>query len=184
MSGVDDRPRRLLLNVDDIGIRPGAVEAAVGTMVEFRAQIELVLDRVRPTHLDWHVLLDGGREDIFDLTLTLADEYRLGIRAWSGRSRSMLVAAGRPVQDHPFLDSFAISLEDRERHLLAQLRALLPGTTEWALHPASAASYDRGAEVRLSDYRFLMSDKTRQVIDEENVLVVGSDTGSREQHGS
>jgi hypothetical protein len=29
-----------------------------------------------PTHLDWHALADGGRDDIFDL-LALAEEYQL-----------------------------------------------------------------------------------------------------------
>jgi chitin disaccharide deacetylase len=38
--------------------------------LEFRAQLEAVVDSgLRPTHLDWHCLADGGRDDIFDLTL-------------------------------------------------------------------------------------------------------------------
>src|SRR5687767_14918235 len=37
---------------------------------EFRAQIETVLaGGLSPTHLDWHCLYDGGRPDIFDLTV-------------------------------------------------------------------------------------------------------------------
>src|SRR5690606_3227770 len=48
---------------------------------EYRAQIETVLnDGLRPTHLDWHCLHNGGRPDIFDLTLGLAKEYRLALR--------------------------------------------------------------------------------------------------------
>lgn len=44
--------------------------AALGEVVaEFRAQIGAVLAaQVRPTHLDWHCLADGGRADIFALT--------------------------------------------------------------------------------------------------------------------
>ena len=54
--------------------------------LEFRAQIDAVLDAgLAPTHLDWHCLADGGRDDILDLTVALA-----GNTAWrcgSGSSR-------------------------------------------------------------------------------------------------
>jgi predicted glycoside hydrolase/deacetylase ChbG (UPF0249 family) len=50
---------------------------------EFRAQIEAVLAAgLSPTHLDWHCLADGGREEIFDLTVALAGEYGLAARVW------------------------------------------------------------------------------------------------------
>lgn len=89
---------------------------------EFRAQIEVVLDAgLHPTHLDWHCLADGGREDIFDLTLSLANEYELGIRAWTERARRRLRATGRTAQDQPFLDSFSIPIPDKERHLLERI---------------------------------------------------------------
>jgi chitin disaccharide deacetylase len=40
---------------------------------EFRAQIEAVLAAgLSPTHLDWHCLYNGGRADIFELTVKLA----------------------------------------------------------------------------------------------------------------
>src|SRR5690242_3940252 len=46
--------------------------------VEFRAQIEAVLAAsLTPTHLDWHCLNNGGRADIFALTVTLEKEYGL-----------------------------------------------------------------------------------------------------------
>jgi predicted glycoside hydrolase/deacetylase ChbG (UPF0249 family) len=38
--------------------------------LELRSQIETVLATgLTPTHLDWHALADGGRDDIFDLGL-------------------------------------------------------------------------------------------------------------------
>ena len=41
--------------------------------MEFRGQIEALLAAgLKPTHLDWHSLRIGGREDIFDLMLRLA----------------------------------------------------------------------------------------------------------------
>jgi predicted glycoside hydrolase/deacetylase ChbG (UPF0249 family) len=56
--------------------------------LELRSQIETVLATgLTPTHLDWHSLADGGREDIFDLGLALAEEYRLAARVWLEPSR-------------------------------------------------------------------------------------------------
>ena len=40
-----------------------------------------------PTHVDWHSLADGGRDDIFDLGMALAEEYRLAARVWLERGR-------------------------------------------------------------------------------------------------
>ncbi|MGN9840242.1 ChbG/HpnK family deacetylase [Nonomuraea sp. H19] len=40
--------------------------------IEFRAQTRAVLDAgpaPAPAHLDWHCLADGGREDVFELTV-------------------------------------------------------------------------------------------------------------------
>jgi chitin disaccharide deacetylase len=46
---------------------------------EFRAQLAAVCDAgLRPTHLHWHCLADGGRDDIFELTVALAAEQRSG----------------------------------------------------------------------------------------------------------
>jgi predicted glycoside hydrolase/deacetylase ChbG (UPF0249 family) len=76
---------------------------------EFRAQVEVVLDAgLTPTHLDWHCLADGGRADIFDVTLMLADEYGIAVRAWLEPARRTLRDRGLPVVDHDFLDSFSI----------------------------------------------------------------------------
>ena len=57
---------------------------------EFRAQIGAVVDAgLAPTHLDWHCLGDGGRDDIFDLTVALA-----GSTAWRCGSGSSPGADG------------------------------------------------------------------------------------------
>jgi predicted glycoside hydrolase/deacetylase ChbG (UPF0249 family) len=63
--------------------------------VEFRAQVEAVIGAgLRPTHLDWHCLADGGRADIFDVTLALADEYGIAVRAWLEPARQKRRAGG------------------------------------------------------------------------------------------
>ena len=141
---------------------------------EFRAQIEVVLDAgLRPTHLDWHCLADGGREDIFDLTLALADEYQLAIRAWSEHGRMQVRSSGRTATDQPFLDSFGIPIEGKEGYLLDQIRNLPIGLSEWAVHPAAPTSGDAGSDVRESDHRALMSPVVSQAIHDEGITVLG-----------
>lgn len=75
--------------------------------LEFRAQINAVADAgLTPTHLDFHCLADGGREDIFDLTTALATEYGLAARVWLEPGRQKMRQQGLPVVDNDFLDSF------------------------------------------------------------------------------
>jgi predicted glycoside hydrolase/deacetylase ChbG (UPF0249 family) len=103
---------------------------------EFRAQIRAVLDTgLTPSHLDWHCLLDGGRADVFDLTVELAEEHGLAVRAWSDRGRRELRERGSPVTEHPFLDSFALDPDGKAAHYAGLLRGLPPGLSEWAVHP-------------------------------------------------
>src|SRR5256885_10293457 len=59
--------------------------------LEFRAQVNAVTGAgLLPTHLDWHCLADGGRDDIFDLIAVLAAEYGLALRAWFEPARPQL----------------------------------------------------------------------------------------------
>ncbi len=81
---------------------------------ELRAQIDTVADAgLAPTHLDWHCLAGGGRADIFDLAMTLAQEYGLAARAWLDDGRRKARERGKPVVDNTFLDSFSIGLRDK-----------------------------------------------------------------------
>ena len=73
--------------------------------MEFRAQIEAVLAaRLKPTHLDWHCLRNGGRSDIFDLTVSLAKEYGLALRAYDQPFIDQLQLQGLPTDDHSLID--------------------------------------------------------------------------------
>jgi chitin disaccharide deacetylase len=133
--------------------------------LEFRAQIEAVLRAgLRPTHLDWHCLADGGRDDIFDLSLALADEYGLAIRAWLEAGSRKARRAGRPAVDHPFSDSFAT---DQSRYA-DLLRALPPGLSEWAVHPST----DHGETVRRTDLDFLVSAEAREIVRSEGIVLL------------
>lgn len=141
---------------------------------EFRAQIERVFEAgLTPTHLDWHCLADGGREDIFDLTLDLATEYGVAMRAWLPPARAKLQARGLPVVDHDFLDSFSLPLDGKADRYERLLRGLPEGLTEWAVHPAFAEPADAGFAVRRSDYDFLVSAHAHEIVDEEGISVVG-----------
>lgn len=158
-----DQMDRLLAQAD-----AGEVEA------EFRAQIEVLMNAgLQPTHLDWHCLTDGGRDDIFDLTLALAEEYRTGLRAWNNRGRAALRERGLTAQDGPFVDSFSVPMDRKQDRFLAKVRALPEGLTEWAVHPARPAATDSGSDIRSTDYEVLMSDSMRQTLREQRITVLG-----------
>lgn len=140
--------------------------------LEFRAQVDAVLDAgLAPTHLDWHCLADGGRDDVFDLTLALADEHGLAVRAWLPHARGVLRRRGAPVIDHRFLDSFGL---DGERARYAGLVRDLPaGLSEWAMHPGLPDDARSAADrrVRTADHEFLTSPETRELVRREGIVV-------------
>lgn len=142
--------------------------------LEFRAQIVRVLDAgLEPTHLDWHCLADGGRDDIRELTLALAAEFGLAVRIWLDPARTQLRGRGLPVTDHDFLDSFSLELADKQGAYAAKLRALPAGLNEWAVHPSLGDDRDGGTPVRRTDYDFLTSSLARELIEDEGITVLG-----------
>jgi chitin disaccharide deacetylase len=114
---------------------------------EFRAQVSAVADAgLAPAYLDWHCLADGGRDDIFDLTVALAAEYGLAVRAWLDPARRKLRRRGLPAVDHGFLDSFRLDTDGKQARYARLLRDLPAGLSEWAVHPLSAISTHRHLE--------------------------------------
>ncbi|MFI9362088.1 polysaccharide deacetylase family protein [Kitasatospora sp. NPDC053057] len=153
---------------------------------EFRAQVDAVAaSGLSPTHLDFHCLADGGREDILDLTLALGAEYGLAVRVWLPPALARLRERGLPVVDHGFLDSFAVPVEDKPAHYARLLAALPPGLTEWAVHPGLAtgphpglsgngsSQADDGWRVRRTDYEFLVSPEARRLLADHDITVLG-----------
>ncbi|MEN8653689.1 polysaccharide deacetylase family protein [Streptomyces sp. 21So2-11] len=145
--------------------------------LEFRAQIDAVVDAgLTPTHLDWHCLADGGREDILDLTVALAAEYGLAVRVWLDPGRLKMRERGLPVTDNDFLDSFALDLDGKSSRYAELLRALPAGLSEWAVHPglgnAESQAIDGGWRVRLTDYEFLTSPEARDLLRQEDITVI------------
>jgi len=145
--------------------------------LEFRAQIDAVADAgLTPTHLDWHCLADGGRDDIFDLTLALADEYGLATRVWLEHGRRTLRQRNLPVVDHEFLDSFGLDLDDKAARYAELLRDLPVGLSEWAVHPglgdAESRAIDPGWRVRRTDYEFLTSPQAHELVQRNGIVVI------------
>lgn len=145
---------------------------------EFRAQIEAVLAaQLQPTHLDWHCLADGGRADIFTLTLQLAQEYGLALRT-APSVAEQCQCAGFPTLDHAVVDSFALGAVDKAERYAQLLRALPAGLSEWAVHPSlgdaeAQAMEPDGWRVRKTDFDFLISPQAREILTEEGIILVG-----------
>jgi predicted glycoside hydrolase/deacetylase ChbG (UPF0249 family) len=146
--------------------------------LEFRAQVDAVVDAgLTPTHLDWHCLADGGRGDIFDLTVALAEEYGLAVRVWLEPGRQKLLRRGLPVVDNEFLDSFALELDGKSARYAELLRDLPAGLNEWAVHPGldnqeSRAIDPGGWRVRRTDYEFLTSPEAHDLLQQERIVVI------------
>lgn len=145
--------------------------------VEFRTQIDAVADAgLAPTHLDFHCLADGGRGDIFELTLELAAEYGLAVRAWLEPGRHTARQRGLVVVDNDFLDSFSLDIEGKAARYVQLLRDLPSGLSEWAVHPglgdADSRAVDDGWRVRRTDYEFLTSPQAQDALRQEGIVVV------------
>lgn len=146
--------------------------------MEFRAQIETVLAaKLRPTHLDWHCLHSGGREDIFDMTVGLGKEYGLALRVagqpWIEKTQRL----GLPSTDYDLLDSFRLKTIDKSAQYAQMLRELPAGLAEWAVHPGldtpELFTIEPGDErVRQTDYDFLTSPMARQIIAQEGIILL------------
>jgi predicted glycoside hydrolase/deacetylase ChbG (UPF0249 family) len=169
------------LYVDTPAQRTALLAAAKLTEVEreLRAQIDAVVDvgPAAPTHLDWHCLADGGRADILDLTMALAQEYGLAARVSLDDGRSKARQQGKPVVDNAVLDSYAVSLHDKAATYERMLHELPPGLNEWAVHPAHGTEQWQSIEptswqVRQSDHAFLTSPRARESLDREGITVI------------
>ena len=146
--------------------------------MEFRAQIEAVLAAgLKPTHLDWHSLRIGGRADIVDVMLRLAREYGVALRV-AGRSWIEKVQSqGFPTNDYDFLDSYLLDPADKSARYEQMLRELPAGLSEWAVHPgldnAELLAIDPdGRHVRQRDFDFLMSQEAKDIVKEEDIILL------------
>jgi chitin disaccharide deacetylase len=145
--------------------------------VEFRAQIETVLAAgLKPSHLDWHCLRDGGRPDVFDLTLRLAMEYGLALRVFAPSRSERLQRRGLPAADHGVLDSTRLPTAGKTARFVRLLRELPAGLSEWAVHPGldttEARAIDGWWAKRAADLRFLVSREARETVAAEGIVLL------------
>ena len=150
--------------------------------VEYRAQIESALSAgLQLTHLDWHCLASGGRADVFDMTLGLAKEYGLALRADEPRAIEKLQGLGLPTNDYPLLDSFRIDTESKPARFRQLLHDLPSGLSVWAVHPAlgtaQAQSLDPwGWRIRSADLDFMTSSAAQEAIRGEGIVLLNYKT--------
>jgi chitin disaccharide deacetylase len=146
--------------------------------VEFRAQIETVLaTSLKPTHLDWHCLHNGGRADIFEMTVKLAKEYGLAIRASDQPGVESLQRQSLPVNEHELLNSYELDIVEKSARYVRALRELPVGLSEWAVHPGLGtpelqALEPQSWQVRQTDFDFLMSQDARDIIQQEGIVLL------------
>ena len=146
--------------------------------IEFRAQIETVLAaNLKPTHLDWHCLRNGGRDDIFELSLGLAKAYGLALRAYDPPYIDQLQSQGFPTDDHVLLDSYRLDTTDKPAQYARLLRELPAGLSEWAVHPGLdhaelQAIEPESWQVRFTDFEFVTSPEARAIIQQEGIILL------------
>jgi predicted glycoside hydrolase/deacetylase ChbG (UPF0249 family) len=146
--------------------------------VEFRAQIEAALARsLKPTHLDWHCLYNGGRADMFELTVRLAQEYGLAMRVFDRAMDEALRRQGLPTPEHDVADTYKLNVDRKLAWFASALRALPSGLSEWAAHPAlgtpEVQAYDPvGWRAHPTDLAFLISPEARQIIEQEGIILL------------
>jgi predicted glycoside hydrolase/deacetylase ChbG (UPF0249 family) len=146
--------------------------------LEFRAQIETVLSaKLKPTHLDWHSLRIGGKQDIFDLMFRLAKEYGLALRVMGRSSIETVQGLGLPCNDYDFLDSYLLELDGKSARFVQMLRELPEGLSEWAIHPAIAneellAIEGEDNRIRQTDFDFLMSQEVKNIVREKGIILL------------
>jgi chitin disaccharide deacetylase len=146
--------------------------------VEFRAQIETVLGAgLTPTHLDWHCLRDGGRTDIFDMSVGLAREYGLAVRIYDRPMAETWERKGVPTNAHDVLDSYSLDPDGKSARYTQLLRELPAGLSEWAVHPSLGNAEAQAMEpdswqVRKTDFDFVISQEAREIIDSEGIILL------------
>ncbi len=144
---------------------------------EYRAQIEHVLDvGLQPTHLDSHCGIHTRSEEIFEMTLGLAREYCVALRASSLPFIEKMRRRGYPTNDHDLMDSYDLDTVGKAARYAQMLRALPVGLSEWAVHPGVGNAELRAAvpswQVRQTDFDFVVSQEAWTILQEEGITLV------------
>jgi hypothetical protein len=110
------------------------------------------------------------------MTLGLAREYSLPIRAYYRPFTLEMRRRGYPTNDHDLMDSYDLDTVDKAARYARMLRALPIGLSEWAVHPGIGNAELRAAmpswRVRQTDFDFVMSQGARAILQEEGIVLV------------
>ncbi|MBP6786118.1 MAG: polysaccharide deacetylase family protein [Candidatus Promineofilum sp.] len=145
---------------------------------EFRAQIDAVLAfGLRPAHLDWHCLRLDGWDAVYDVMLSLAQEYGLALRAAYRSQMAKVQSLGLPANDRNFLDSYHVDPVTKAAEYAELLRRLPAGLSEWAVHPGLDTPElltiePQGNHIRQTDYDFLVSAEAKALIWQEGIILL------------
>jgi len=146
--------------------------------MEFRAQIEFVLAAgLKPSHLDWHYLRNGGRKDILELMFHLAKEYGLAMRVTGEPLIQKVQSQGLPTNDYDLLDSYSLDPVKKFAQYAQLLHELPVGLSEWAVHPGldSAELFaiePDGKQFRQTDFDFWISQEAKDLVKKEGIILL------------
>jgi predicted glycoside hydrolase/deacetylase ChbG (UPF0249 family) len=132
---------------------------------------------LKPTHLDWHCLYNGGRADIFEMTVKLAKAYGLAVRVFDRSTGEALRDQGLPTNEHQVVDTFKLDIVGKSAWFARALRALPIGLSEWAAHPALntpelQAIEPESWQAHPTDLDFLISQEAREIIEQEGIVLL------------
>ena len=122
-------------------------------------------------------MADGGRADIFELTLGLAREFGLALRIHDRANAERCRRAGLPATDYDVLDSYHLVAADKSARFAELIQTLPIGLTEWAVHPSLGNAESQAIEpenwrIRRADFDFLTSPEARGLLQEERIVVL------------
>jgi hypothetical protein len=109
--------------------------------------------------------------------LKLAREYGLAMRVFGQSWIRKVQSQGFPTNDYDFLDSYLLDPATKSARYAEHLRELPVGLSEWAVHPglanAESLAIDPGdAQIRQTDFDFLISSQARRVVEEEGIILL------------
>ncbi|MEV0590594.1 ChbG/HpnK family deacetylase [Nonomuraea cavernae] len=160
LLGFPPEARVLIVNCDDLGMHE-AVNVAVIDSIE--QGIAASCSLMTPCPAAHHAL-------------RLLDDRGHAVRVWLQPGRQRMRDQGLPVVDNPFLDSFSLAVQDKALTYSRLLRDLPAGLSEWAVHPSLGTqethAIDSGWLVRRTDYEFLTSAAARELLRDQEIIVI------------
>jgi chitin disaccharide deacetylase len=160
------------------------LRGSVDVGAELRAQVERILNAgLRPLHLDTHKHTHLHPQ-VFSQVVRIAQRYGIpfvrlqvdqAFGALAGKFQRRMIQRSRlSATDH--FTGFRLTGHLTEETMLAELRTLRPGTTEFMCHPGFATAELNAATTRLKESRAreleaLTSPRVRAFLDEEQITV-------------